>query len=830
MVNSFQKFKKWRANRKLILIIFITIVILAGFWFNEEIFAAYSSSGNMISTNLLDGVGTVNTIDSFFASTTLPSASTTLWAQFATTTSGILMATTSVSRQVNANSDDAEQDSGVMYLLGNTIALLAADDFGGFRWTGVNIPDNATATTAYIEIYLPDKNDDYFDDKIVYCQNAKNPVTFSGNNNISDRATTTNSIELGTGGKGIGWETSPSIVDLIQEVIDDQSGTGDALVIIIDNASAIDLDIRSYDSDTELAAKLYIEYQYDVPDIDWYSAAGALDGTTTIADGTSSTDLSGLSWSGANFYYKMYFNTTDTNNTPALEEIGVEYNFVGETLTVASPTLDGGTAITLTTGGGTTTVIGTTTITDTDGYENILFATATLYRNGAATSCTSGAANPNWCYYMASTSCSFGATTSSTTDTACSADVWFVAEPTAGTSSLSGEWQMDITATCACASTSTGTTSQDLNSFYYLDITGSIDYGELIVGATSSDATTTVTNQGNVPIDIEILGVDMESGAYSIAIGQQKYSDASLGDWVGTAASTTPQSLNLSLPKPTSTTSPDNDDIYWMLKIPNQQKGSYTGTNTIGTIDEIPPWTLNEANCNALSGWKWIDANDGGSCWSKTLADSVSWNKGVGNDNRVTGSYTCTSLGTYDLQTRMTAAAAGEWYKVVSNIDGTAITSSHNGSSGYSVISALAISDCIDGTKDLSDCGGPCTDWSTTNTWLRNWAGASGKSALPRLTTDTGDTQGTNDYDDACVDLGAGNDVHCTGGNDFYLNRKVCDDGDDNTSWAAACGASDGTPWETYARRLGSNNCSSQGYFLTSSTSNNFSFRVVVRP
>jgi len=240
-------------------------------------------------------------------------------------------------------------------------------------------------------------------------------------------------------------------------------------------------------------------------------------------------------------------------------------------------------------------------------------------------------------------------------------------------------------------------------------------------------------------------------------------------------------------------------------------------------------WSLNETTCNALSGWKWIDANDGGSCWSKTLADYVSWNKGVGNDTDNPGAFTCATG--YTLKQRMEAAAAGEWYKIVSSVAGTTITSSLNGSAGYAYISALAIADCVDGTRDLCSTDGCLgNSWSTINSSLRAWASASGKSALPRLTTDDGTTQATNDYRDACVDLGPGNDVHCTGSNDFYLNRKVCNDGDSNSSWAAACGTAYGNNWNDCARSLGHNSCEYNGATFTSFAYSGNSFRVVVRP
>jgi hypothetical protein len=206
----------------------------------------------------------------------------------------------------------------------------------------------------------------------------------------------------------------------------------------------------------------------------------------------------------------------------------------------------------------------------------------------------------------------------------------------------------------------------------------------------------------------------------------------------------------------------------------------------------------------------------------------------VGADSRVTGSYTCTSLETYDLQTRMQAAAAGQWYKIVSVVNGhtMATNGSEDGQNGATYISALAVSDCVDGTKDLVDCNKTttCTDWSTTDTWLRNWAGASGKSALPYLATDASMAQTANDYWDACTQNN-GQDTPLGSTNSFYLNRKVSDDGDRNYSYGAACDYNgDGEDWELDGRWLGAYTCAYQNHLSTSYVRDILGFRVVVRP
>ncbi len=218
-----------------------------------------------------------------------------------------------------------------------------------------------------------------------------------------------------------------------------------------------------------------------------------------------------------------------------------------------------------------------------------------------------------------------------------------------------------------------------------------------------------------------------------------------------------------------------------------------------------PPWELNETTCNALTGWTWIN----GACWSQAIADSVSWNKGVGNDTSTTGTYEPNTGG--DLKSRMEALVAGQWSEICTSINGRAITSGDDGAAGKPYISALAIADCVDGARDL----GPTisgSDWQSRSNTLKAWATAAGKSALPAV-----DYNGANnEFEDACT-------------GDFYLNTSILAPGT-NYSLGAACGDPSGDGWSTDARTLGYLSCSFQEYDYTSSTNAIYSFRVVVRP
>ncbi|GAF97185.1 unnamed protein product, partial [marine sediment metagenome] len=198
-----------------------------------------------------------------------------------------------------------------------------------------------------------------------------------------------------------------------------------------------------------------------------------------------------------------------------------------------------------------------------------------------------------------------------------------------------------------------------------------------------------------------------------------------------------------------------------------QDTGSPSGTHDDRSFRVVvsPEWqgdpdVLTEDNCNALAGWTWLN----GACWSNAIADSVSWNKGVWNDTSTTGSYTPNSSGT--LKSRMEAVVAGRWSEICTDINGVTITTAMDGATGKPNISAMAITDCIDGSRDI----GPTisgADWETRSDTLKAWATAAGHSALPAVDHDGAN----NEYEAACS-------------GDFYLNQSTLSPAT-NWCWAA---------------------------------------------
>jgi len=68
-----------------------------------------------------------------------------------------------------------------------------------------------------------------------------------------------------------------------------------------------------------------LKVQFSQDNTNWYNSAGTADGWDTLSQGTNNIDLSGLSWSGPNFYYHMEF-TSDGSDTPILDEISVNFS------------------------------------------------------------------------------------------------------------------------------------------------------------------------------------------------------------------------------------------------------------------------------------------------------------------------------------------------------------------------------------------------------------------------------------------------------------------------------------------------------------------------
>jgi hypothetical protein len=215
-------------------------------------------------------------------------------------------------------------------------------------------------------------------------------------------------------------------------------------------------------------------------------------------------------------------------------------------------------------------------------------------------------ANPNHCYYISGT-CSLGpcgGISDSDATTSCTFSLWFLADPTYpntganDTPWFAENWLASVTAVDDdnASSTTESSSGNELERMLAYDLlTTSIPYGTVAPGATSSQATTTIQALGNVGMDENLSGTDMQQmpPGQTIDIEQQHYSTTSgFSYWSGATTTATATEAECNCLKSTSTSSPETVDTYWMILVPpSVSTGVFNGTNTIAAVlSEGPEW------------------------------------------------------------------------------------------------------------------------------------------------------------------------------------------------------------------------------------------------
>ena len=286
-------------------------------------------------------------------------------------------------------------------------------------------------------------------------------------------------------------------------------------------------------------------------------------------------------------------------------------NNVAPVFAYNSVVLQGGNDIELNIKPNTTYVYASSTdISDNNSCVDIVSATSSIYLAATSTwnnyDCT---ADNDDCYQISSTGCSIiSGTCTGPSDLdvtiGCTTTLQFYAapsDPSAGNSNADSFWLGAIKAwdealwgvgTSAANVVEVITTEaidvqEDLVD--YLSIKGGQDSGNI-------NATTTIENFGNCPLDTSFLGYDMlrTGGGDYVGSDQQEYDLITFtygaGTW--TLSSTTPATRDTVLPKPNSGAIDVEDEVYWGLGIPGGTlSGIYTGSTTFTAIlDDAPAW------------------------------------------------------------------------------------------------------------------------------------------------------------------------------------------------------------------------------------------------
>jgi hypothetical protein len=346
--------------------------------------------------------------------------------------------------------------------------------------------------------------------------------------------------------------------------------------------------------------------------------------STNIADGDSTTDLlfgvDGTFSSGKitedpsvlsavvdidqNYYTEIEYVLTPTNNASdsycfRVTNNGTDLDFYAKVAelglqfdpTFGAVNLNGGLDISLIPGT-TTPVVVSGLVNDFNGYADLTHATATIYRSGAGSACTP---DNNNCYVATTENgqCSFTACSGSECTLSCQVDIFFHADPT-DTSPYEGEeWLAyaeaeDFNAGYDFASAS----GVELNTVRALSVDSLINYGAIEAASNtgSFNPTTTVTNLGNVPIDIDVQGIDLTDGSTSIISAENQKLATSTFSYDSCVScqylsTTTPVSVDVNLGKPSVIVPPVETDLYWGIAIPfSASSAAHSGTNIFTAI------------------------------------------------------------------------------------------------------------------------------------------------------------------------------------------------------------------------------------------------------
>jgi hypothetical protein len=241
--------------------------------------------------------------------------------------------------------------------------------------------------------------------------------------------------------------------------------------------------------------------------------------------------------------------------------------------------------------GATTTIYATSTVTDFNGYADLVYASSTFYRSGlsSTTACT---ADNNDCYQIGTSSCSFLNCSGNMCTVSCRADMYYFADPTDyGSTHESEDWVALIDVWDTSDTHDTASSSQEVLTVAGLSVPSTLSYGSVSVGSDTgaTNATTSVSNTGNRVLNLNLGGVPLSAGASTISYDKEKYSTSTFTYSACTTcnvltSTSSPTYFPLGVTKPTST-SPFFKDIYWGITVPlGTAATTHTGSTTFEAV------------------------------------------------------------------------------------------------------------------------------------------------------------------------------------------------------------------------------------------------------
>jgi hypothetical protein len=151
-----------------------------------------------------------------------------------------------------------------------------------------------------------------------------------------------------------------------------------------------------------------------------------------------------------------------------------------------------------------------------------------------------------------------------------------------------GTWTCNVTAEDTFSFTDSLSNTTTINALFALNVTDTIDYGDLAVTETSANISAFITNFGNVDINVSVLGYGAIEGdglglvctqGSNITVENQRFGINPADDWTSKVPlSSTNQDMSITLLQPTDLTAPVFRETFWQLYVPPNPFGLCTGT------------------------------------------------------------------------------------------------------------------------------------------------------------------------------------------------------------------------------------------------------------
>ena len=373
--------------------------------------------------------------------------------------------------------------------------------------------------------------------------------------------------------------------------------------------------VTASSTDSDVLGGFDILHLYVCGSIGWDVITGC---TNELCSGTSTTPNISCDFAtgtpAVDGDYEYYAYVIDQHDFAATGNYATStYTVNNVAPVVGSVTLNGGVDIVLNMMGMDAYIATTSApISDNNGctdIENGGYATSTIYWSNA-TGEHNCAADNDYCYPIASTYCTIlsgsctGSSDAALTYT-CSTTIAYHATPTDesdGNTASTTYWLAGITVFDDDGAYGTATSvapGVDVMTLEALDITEEIIPYLTIKGGDNSgnyNATTTVVNYGNCPIDtgVDVNNMDKDEDTGTIEAENQEFAinpfTYGSGTWSVEEASSTLQ-VDIDAVKPTTGDPDISAEIYWGIAIPvGKPSGTYTGSSTFTVILDDDNW------------------------------------------------------------------------------------------------------------------------------------------------------------------------------------------------------------------------------------------------